>query len=277
MNIEESATRLSRNPLGIIALFILLIYGFATLLFGFVGDIFTEAQKWWFVIFLVIFPVLVLFVFAYLVINHHQKLYAPGDYRDEKNFFGNISPKEQEEKFEQEVKLEQESISSNANNQKQVASNKEQLNHSLSEFREKIEYLENLVFDYYEKTYNYDFDRNVYFNVNERRISFDGVAERKGILNFFEIKYLSNIHINSVMLDKTVLDAINVQNYMIKNGKFPNYRYRLKLIFIIDSEKISEKTELAKKIRNLIDTEVINISVTVFTVKQLENKLLKFK
>ena len=64
---------------------------------------------------------------------------------------------------------------------------------------------------------------------------------------------------------------------MIKNGKFPNYRYRLKLIFIIDSEKISEKTELAKKIRNLIDTEVINISVTVFTVKQLENKLLKFK
>ena len=66
MNIEESATKLSRNPLGIIALFILLIYGFATLLFGFVGNTFTEVQKWWFVIFLVIFPVLVLFVFAYL-------------------------------------------------------------------------------------------------------------------------------------------------------------------------------------------------------------------
>ncbi|MDD7268979.1 MAG: hypothetical protein PUH13_04155 [Treponema sp.] len=45
MNIEESATKLSRNPLGIIALFILLIYGFATLLFGFVGNTFTEAQK----------------------------------------------------------------------------------------------------------------------------------------------------------------------------------------------------------------------------------------
>ncbi|MCI6809521.1 MAG: hypothetical protein MR958_04930 [Spirochaetia bacterium] len=59
-----------------------------------------KRKKWWFVIFLVIFPVLVLFVFAYLVINHHQKLYAPSDYRDEKNFFGYSSPKEQEEKIE---------------------------------------------------------------------------------------------------------------------------------------------------------------------------------
>ncbi len=93
MNIEESATKLSRNPLGIIALFILLIYGFATLLFGLVGDIFSNAQKWWFVVFLVIFPVLVLFVFAYLVINHHQKLYALSDYRDEKIFLGTLLQK----------------------------------------------------------------------------------------------------------------------------------------------------------------------------------------
>ena len=66
------------------------------------------------------------------------------------------------------------------------------------------------------------------------------------------------------------LNAINVQNFMIKSGKFPNYRYRLKLILIIDSESPSEKVEVAKRIRNLIDTGVMNISVTVFTVKQLE-------
>lgn len=133
-----------------------------------------------------------------------------------------------------------------------------------------MEYLENLVFDYYEKNFSYVFDRNVYFNINDRRVCFDGVAERKGTLNFFEIKYLPNKHFSAILLNNIVLNAINVQNFMIKSGKFPNYRYRLKLILIIDSESPSEKVEVAKRIRNLIDTGVMNISVTVFTVKQLE-------
>ena len=172
MNIEESATKLSRNPLGIIALFILLIYGFATLLFGFVGNTFTEVQKWWFVIFLVIFPVLVLFVFAYLVINHHQKLYAPSDYRDEKNFFGYSSPKEQEEKIEKEAK----ELLENSEPDDNKASSKKQIIQSFAERRDRMEHIENLVFDYYEKKYDYDFDRNVYFNINERKICFDGLS-----------------------------------------------------------------------------------------------------
>ena len=269
MNIEESATKLSRNPLGIIALFILLIYGFATLLFGFVGNTFTEAQKWWFVIFLVIFPVLVLFVFAYLVINHHQKLYAPSDYRDEKNFFGYSSPKEQEEKIEKEAK----ELLENSEPDDNKASSKKQIIQSFAERRDRMEHIENLVFDYYEKKYDYDFDRNVYFNINERKICFDGLSERKGVLNFFEIKYTPNLHFPIPLLSNVILNAINIQNYMLKTGKYPNYKYRLKLIFVVESDDLTEKREFLKKIKNMIDTEAINISVSVFSVKQLENNL----
>ena len=39
----------------------------------------------------------------------------------------------------------------------------------------RMEHIENLVFDYYEKKYDYDFDRNVYFNINERKKCFDGL------------------------------------------------------------------------------------------------------
>ena len=36
--------------------------------------------------FLVLFPVLVLAVFTWLVVQHHEKLYAPADFRDDENF-----------------------------------------------------------------------------------------------------------------------------------------------------------------------------------------------
>ena len=69
---------LTRNPLGIIAFFVSLIYGFACLVLGTSLNNFHGAEERlpliWFIIF---FPVLILIAFTYLVIYHHKKLYAP--------------------------------------------------------------------------------------------------------------------------------------------------------------------------------------------------------
>jgi CheY-like chemotaxis protein len=81
----QVATSLARNPLGIIALFIVLVYGFAALVTGFSGS-FTSAERMPLVYFLVIFPVLVLLIFAWLVSNHTGKLFAPADFKDEKHY-----------------------------------------------------------------------------------------------------------------------------------------------------------------------------------------------
>jgi tetratricopeptide (TPR) repeat protein len=78
------AQRLSRNPLGIIALFIVMIYTMATLLVG-LSKLDPGLQKI-FVWFLVTFPVLVLIAFYILVTKHSGKLYAPQDFSDEANF-----------------------------------------------------------------------------------------------------------------------------------------------------------------------------------------------
>lgn len=87
----ETAKGLAKNPLGIIALFIVLIYGFASLTVGF-SDKLTAGERTPLIWFLVLFPVAVLSVFAWLVSCHHKKLYAPSDFKDEEHFLEQKNP-----------------------------------------------------------------------------------------------------------------------------------------------------------------------------------------
>jgi hypothetical protein len=79
------ATGLARNPLGIIALFIGLIYGFASLVTGFAGG-YSSAERLPLIYFLISFPILVLAVFTWLVSKHSSKLFAPSDFKNEDNY-----------------------------------------------------------------------------------------------------------------------------------------------------------------------------------------------
>ena len=84
-NFGDTAKSLARNPLGIIALFIVLVYGFASLVTAFTGS-FTSAERLPLIYFLIVFPILVLCVFAWLVSKHSGKLFAPSDFKDEDNY-----------------------------------------------------------------------------------------------------------------------------------------------------------------------------------------------
>lgn len=78
-----------KNPLEVIAIFIALIYGICALLLGSTVSGLEKVNQTDMVWFIVLFPVAVLVVFAWLVRNHHKKLYAPGDYRSDDAFHGN--------------------------------------------------------------------------------------------------------------------------------------------------------------------------------------------
>lgn len=82
----KTASGLSKNPLGIIALFIVLIYGVAALVLGFTGNSLESNQQWPLIWFLVLFPVIVLSVFTWLVSRHPTKLYSPSDFQEEAHF-----------------------------------------------------------------------------------------------------------------------------------------------------------------------------------------------
>lgn len=89
--VASSAKDLSRNPLGIIALFIVLVYGFACLLFGFSAETLIPEERTPIIWFIIFFPVLVLFLFGWLVSKHHDKLYSPKDYRDDSAFLQTLN------------------------------------------------------------------------------------------------------------------------------------------------------------------------------------------
>ncbi|MEA2491324.1 MAG: hypothetical protein QOH21_3116 [Acidobacteriota bacterium] len=84
-SLAVSARHLARNPLGIIALFIILVYAFASLVVGFSSKL-TSTERLPVIWFLILFPALVLIVFAWLVSSHHTKLYSPADYREDAAF-----------------------------------------------------------------------------------------------------------------------------------------------------------------------------------------------
>lgn len=81
----DAARGLARNPLGIIALFIVLVYGFASLVTAFAAA-FSHEERLPLIYFLVLFPVLVLVIFAWLVSVHSGKLFAPADFKNEENY-----------------------------------------------------------------------------------------------------------------------------------------------------------------------------------------------
>jgi hypothetical protein len=86
-NFMDKAKGLTRNPLGIIALFISLIYGFACLVLSTsIKNLQYPCERLPLIWFIILFPILILGAFTYLVVKHHPKLYGPSDFKDEKNF-----------------------------------------------------------------------------------------------------------------------------------------------------------------------------------------------
>jgi hypothetical protein len=81
---------LARNPLGIIALFIVLVYGLAGLVISIGKPEFFTNPYHPAVIFIAAFPPLVLLTFVFLVSFHHTKLYGPTDFQQPDDFWRNV-------------------------------------------------------------------------------------------------------------------------------------------------------------------------------------------
>lgn len=81
---ESNKKDFINNPLGIIGLFLIIVEGIAALVLtqSNLPDKLNEILVW----FIVFFPLAVLLSFLFLVSCHHDKLYSPKDFKEEKNF-----------------------------------------------------------------------------------------------------------------------------------------------------------------------------------------------
>lgn len=105
MEFLSNIKSLTRNPLGIIALFVSMIYGFSCLVLSAsitnLKDAYERLPLIWFVI---VFPIIILAAFIYLVIFHHEKLYSPSDFRDDEAFIQTIDENKRNIRIQDEVK-----------------------------------------------------------------------------------------------------------------------------------------------------------------------------
>ena len=181
----KATDRATRNPLGVIGLFIVLIYACAGLVLGSAGSTLDANQRWVMVVFIIFFPCLVLMVFYLLVTRHASKLYAPSDWRDEANFFRSQTTEEQKQRLEKEVSS--------------AGDNTGSTRRSDEDIRAKYVLAENLVLRVLENELKAKISRQVVLK-DRHDLAFDGAVLRENEFLLIEVKYTSTSFIPSEII-----------------------------------------------------------------------------
>lgn len=112
LNNSGDKSNFLKNPIGVLGIFLVLTEAIASLVI--VKSGLDYKQNMILVWFIVLFPCLILCVFYLLVTRHHEKLYSPSDYKDEKNFVNTYNSATQKEEYKMVTSVsEEETESSN--------------------------------------------------------------------------------------------------------------------------------------------------------------------
>lgn len=188
---------LARNPLGIIALFIVLVYAMASVVLGVTSAHLIGIERLILVWFLALFPVLVLGVFGWLVSRHHSKLYSPSDFKDETNYMRLLTAQEQLDRIAEDEKLSLPDQPSNSTSNPNVdESASESLPRPLISTKNQYDahamyYLaEDLAMRQLQSELKIPIQRNTAIEGMKNTIGFDGVAITKDTIYVVEVKLI---------------------------------------------------------------------------------------
>jgi hypothetical protein len=207
---------LVKNPIGIIALFISLIYGFANLLLGTTAGALTSEERFPLIIFIVLFPVVVLAIFYLLVSRHHGKLYAPGDYKDDKSFLRTLSKEEREQKLEKEAQEALPTPTTEVVPRTSAVTNPFS-GETIAAIRNELQLIESLVIRKLETEFRQSAERDV--GVGDTGVSFDAMFTSSGKVTFLEVKTLRHPNTIHLMVDRILYNAMVVDRFMKSNFK----------------------------------------------------------
>ncbi|MCE2030180.1 hypothetical protein [Sessilibacter corallicola] len=191
----QTAEKLSGNPLGIIALFIVLLYGIAGLVLSSSANFLTQEERIPLIWLLVIFPFLVLFVFAWLVSQHHTKLYAPKDFVNDEAFLRALTPTEKQVKQQKEIeKFEEEDSSSSSSINLTVASPINTRRHVGVLYEYGL--AEDLAIAHLKSTENLNILQDQEIRSGNQSIQVDGLSVSENMLTAFEVQLIKAEYIN---------------------------------------------------------------------------------
>ncbi|MFA6089468.1 MAG: hypothetical protein WC755_06395 [Candidatus Woesearchaeota archaeon] len=264
----ESAFKFTHNPLGIIGLFIVLLYGFASLVIIFSNQLNVE-QRWPLILFLVIFPVAILISFLILVIFHHSKLYGPTDFRDDGSFIKLASPEEQKRRNnDTENKINTTNITTDLR--------KNTTTHGIMFSKANMKTIilnEELILREIENETNLFIKRNVKFAIDDNNFFLDGVMENNREFVLIEAKFTrispeSKIFENVLVrrIENFIQKASNVSSYLKNKNIIAN-----SIIFAVATEKDVSETVMSN-INNKINSSSIKILLKFYNIKKLQEK-----
>lgn len=259
---SDAAKSLSRNPLGIIALFIVLVYGIAALVFGFSGAELEPIQKWPLIWFLVLFPVLVLILFGWLVASHHTKLYSPTDFPDKEGFFRALTPFEQKQRIDEEIQTmtaELQSVDSFKISQGEA---KNQISLAIPNLRSKYMVAEELVFRELEAEFKWPANRQV--GIFGADLGIDGAIMTRDQFIAVEIKFTQRPNWNRL-----------VQSALSHISKIANHLHRgSRFLLVVISQGLSEEERASASVKNrqLLKNAEQDIELKAYDYDELAKK-----
>jgi hypothetical protein len=271
----KNAKGLTKNPLGIIGLFISLIYGFACLVLSTsISNLQSANERIPLIWFIIIFPLLILGAFIFLVVNHHEKLYAPSDFRNDDSFIETMSGKKIKKKQEKEAELLNSADNSIIEIVKPEIEQREEetekivepKNESISkiELSNRISDAEKWAVKDLELKYNIAFRTNqrlVYNNIN---LELDAYASNSERVIIAEIKYW-----NSNKAIKPLLHSL--QNFILRINRFrkafKNKEVELILVFVFD--KINDIN--VNKIESFLSELDVNVMIEIKDYSKLKS------
>lgn len=264
----STAEKLSGNPLGIIALFIVLLYGIAGFVLSSSAEFLSPDERLPIIWFLVIFPFLVLFVFSWLVSQHHTKLYAPKDYLSDETFLKAMSPQEVEEKHIQELEIYTGNVEGNLkSNRTESKPDSKLAKKPASSFLQDIRLADDLAMKYVKSKYKVDLLENQEIRRGKDGVKVDGVAVSKNNIAAFEFHLLNadslNKNLNNRMAD-IAYTAMKLASYS------ENKKTKLIYVAIVKGLNISSRTKIENAFKKFYLSSPIPIEIDIVSFEELK-------
>ena len=175
-----------KNPLGIIALFVVTVYLTASIAFSFGLSKLSGGQAWVFLAFMVGFPIVIFFSFVYLVVKHHTKLYSPYDFKDQKHFLALATREEIQNKKQREH--------DEMKKYEAAAATLRSAPGETTPARTELPKIMRSALDFFAKKYGVAVVPNVKFSFGDGPpLIFDGQFMYNGKINLVDVKYIGGV------------------------------------------------------------------------------------
>jgi hypothetical protein len=253
MEFLKGAKDFTRNPLGIVALFISLIYGIVSLLLGSSVEKLQSIERWPLLTFVVVFPFAVLYVFYKLVTEHHIKLYSPGDYKDDESFLKTLSPKDAAKKLEIEAKEATGDVFFDRDNTR--------AKESLAGTKERIQKAESYAIDVLSKELGLKPLKGV--QISKHKYGFDAayIVPKKDA-TILEVKYYSKPMVTYSAVEEFIRRAQLTVEYMSVKTQFVLY-------LVLDGDATGSHVVVDAWRKSIEDTD-LNVDIRVVTGEEID-------